>query len=231
MSFFLGEIAPLFTSLVPKLIKEGLVLAETETLKLIRDRRRMCVDYYQGEVLAKDGGEDDYLKNYFRVWNGELNEYEMPDGVILEHVPITKQLIDLKARVYLEQPERKVTGKKAPTGSNGQDKKPVKAEKYTDLLKRSGWFSTSKRIEQYTQLLGNMACGVFLDENTKLLQFLPILEHYPVFAEDDEIQIYPVGIFYPSALRTASGEQVWIYYDEDKKVKYSNEGNKIGEEP
>ncbi|HKZ42995.1 MAG TPA: hypothetical protein VJ044_18695, partial [Candidatus Hodarchaeales archaeon] len=165
------------------------------------------------------------------VWNGEQSKYEMPDGVILEHVPITKQLIDLKARVYLEQPERKVTGKKAPTGSNGQDKKPVKAEKYTDLLKRSGWFSTSKRIEQYTQLLGDMACGVFLDEQAKLLQFLPILEYYPVFAEDDEIQINPIGIFYPSALRTTSGEQIWIYYDAEKKVKYSNGGNKIGEEP
>jgi hypothetical protein len=193
------QFAPLFESQASKLVGENLRLAEWNTLKLQIERREMALDYYTNAVLAEDGGENRYLRDTFVV-NGEA-----PNVLILEHVPVTQQMIDAKARAYIIQPERNV-GK-------------TKAEKYTELLKRGGWFSTSKKVDALTQCLGDIAVQVCL--TPEKIPYFPIAtEYYPFFAEDDEIQTQPVGILYPTALRDKDGVVLWVFMDAEQKITF-----------
>lgn len=215
------QFPPLFESMAPKIVGRTLKLAEWETIQQMRAVREMCLDYYHDEVLSEDGGQDKYLKDFFRVWDGERNVWVDAKGVVLEHVPLTPQLINLKARIYAEQPERKIRVK---TG------KPKPAAKYEELLKRSGFPSTAKAIERYTQLLGDVAVGVFLDEETKFLRFIVAPEYYPLFEEDDPLQLEPTAVIYPTAQRTKSGEVVWVYMDAEVKLKLTPDGTQQGRE-
>jgi len=210
-------VAPLFESLTKDFVTRGLRLAEQQTERMFIDRRKQCLDYYLDHVLAEDGGQDKYLKSSCMVWNSEKNAMEIPNFVALEHVPVTKQMIDLKARIYMRQPERKVMKGEAL----------VDAEVYTKLLKDSGWNSFSKRLEQYTELLGDVACLVTLTQDGKKLQFTLLHEYYPIFADDDDMQIDPVGVIYPSAGREQDGSQVWSYWDEDLHIRYSAGGKEL----
>lgn len=208
--------SPIVQSKVEQTLSLALAQAEEATMNLLKGRRDMCRDFYHGDILVEDGGKDEYLKNFFGVYNGETGRWDYRSKLILEHVPLTEQLIDLKARNYREQPERKVDN--------------TEAEEYVDLLKRSGWFSSAKRVEQYMQLLHDIAVGVFLDEKTKLLQFVIIPEYIPVFAEDDPLALNPVAIIYPTAKRTKTGSVIYAYYDEEKHVELTKGGERLSEE-
>ena len=218
--FNLEPIAPLFRSIAGNDLSRALYLSEADALRKLQKARRECLDYYKDEVLLQYGGSDEYLKNFFRTFDQEHRKWDEPAklDLLLTHLPMTRQLVDLKGRIYGIQPERKV----------GKDR-PEKAEKYTDLLKRSGWFPFSKVAERYAQLLNDVAVGVFVKD--KLLQFVIIPEYYPVFSEDDEFQVEPAGIMYPTALRGKDGSQIWAYWDAEVNRKVDALGNVIEEKP
>jgi len=220
--FNFTPIAPLFRSVAGQDLSRALYLAESDTLQKIQQSRRECLDYYRNEVLAEHGGQDAYLKDFFRTFDHEKHAWDEPAKLdsLLSHVPITAQLVDLKSRIYLEQPERKVV----KAGS-----KPEVADKYTELLKKSGWFPFSKVVERHTQLLSDVAVGVFV-KNGKL-QFVLIPEYYPIFDEDDELQIEPTGVVYPTALRAKDGSQIWVHWDASEKRKIDALGNIVSTEP
>jgi len=218
--------SPLFTKLSKTLMDDNLRLAELATMKLIQSRRAMCLDFYHGRVLTQDGGLDAYLLEFFKTWNSETNAMELPQKLVLEHAPVTEQLIDMKSRLYSEQPVRKVMTKEG----DAKD-----AKDYTDLLERSKWFSISKRVDAYTQLLSQIALGVFVDTRedkaNPVLRFQVLTEYWPIYDDDDPVGIEPWGIIYPSALRVKSGStkgaQVWIRYDPEYITHYDPEGAEI----
>jgi hypothetical protein len=215
-----GDMRTIYSPIVQSTVESTLTLAlrqaEEATMDMLQARRDQCRDFYHNEVLLEDGGKDEYLKNFFGRYNGENGKWEYRAKLLLEHVPLTEQLIDLKAKNYREQPARIAEDKPA--------------EKYTDLLKRSGWFSTAKRIEQYMQLLSDVAVGVFLNEKTKLLQFAIIPSYIPIFAEDDPLAVDPVAIVYPTAKRTKTGNIIYAYYDADKYVELTKGGEIVSEQ-
>ena len=211
-----AAITPLFKSTVAETMKELLARAEMETMAEMVGRRNFCLDFYHNDVLAEDGGDDGYLKDYFG-YQKATGEMVYKKYLVLEHVPLTEQLIDLKARNYREQPSRLV----------GESE----AENYADLLRRSRWFSLSKRVEQYMQLLHDIAVGVFLAPDKQTLQFLVATEYYPIFDPEDPIGIDPIGIVYPTALRGSNGEVIYAYYDDEVYALTDKDGNTQTEEP
>lgn len=211
---------PLFETKAAEIVGTSVRMAELEAAQYRNDRRNECLDYYNNEILLEDGGADEYLKDYFRTWNGEKNIWEYPNFLILEHVPLTRQLVDAKARTYRDQPVRKYRKGEGEV---------QEADKYTQLLKSSGWFPMSKRVEQYTQLLGDVAVAVGLKDGKLYWQILT--EYYPFFAEDDEIQLEPVGVLYPTALRDDDSAQLWAYIDAEKKVLVNQLGQTVKDEP
>jgi hypothetical protein len=210
-----ASFAPIFQSKVEDTLRLALRAAEDQTIRMLFERRQFCLDYYHNEVRLEDGGVNAYLKNY----SGYVDKdgiWTYKNTLLLEHVNLTEQIIDLKSKNYSEQPLRLVDDEEA--------------EGYTDLLKRSKWFATSKRIEQYTNLLHDIAVGVFLDEKTKLLRFQVIPEYYPIFDEDDPIQTDPVAIIHPTAKRDArTGGVVWAYYDDKVTCDLNNMGEVVSE--
>lgn len=207
--------SPIIKSTARDTVKDALAAAEVASLKLLFAQRQFCMDYYHNEVLLEDGGADDYLKNYFGTVN-ENGKWVYLHNAMLEHIPVTEQLIDLKARNYINQPERKV-GDKA-------------AKNYTESLKKSGWFSTSKLVEQQTQLLHDIAVGVFVDEVTGLLKYQVITQYFPIFDEDDAFGIDPVAIIYPTAKRGTGGEVIYAYWDKDVFAEIEGEAFIVREE-
>lgn len=221
MSTAIAPASPMFTSIAAELVSQSVRMAEKESFQLLMARRKFCMDYYRDEVLAEDGGKDEYLKDLFTVFDKEQNKKVLPAHLVLEHIPLTKQIVDLKARIYKTQPERKVE-------ANGQVQK---AENYTELLKASRFFSFSKQLERYTELLCDVACGVALNAEKKLV-FTLCPEYYPFYADDDQLQLDPVAILYPSALRDRKdGSQVWVYWDKEVKITFNGMGAKQTEEP
>lgn len=208
---------PLIKSTVVETIKQTLREAEMSSFQLLRDSRQLCMDYYANEVLTENGGKDAYLRNHFRYWNGESGTWEGERAhPLYEHAPITEQLIDLKARNYIEQPKRKVNGKVA--------------DKYTGLLKASGFFPLSKRIEQQTQLLHDVAVGVFYNQEKKKLYFQIVRDYFPVFDEEDPLWIDPIAVIYPTTKRLNDGSVVYAYYDDEKFMEIDKFGRPQGEE-
>ena len=207
---------PIIQDTVQSTLRATLAQAERQTMDLLRLRRQMCLDFYHNEVLMEDGGKDEYLKNFFG-YRGKNGIWKYKSKLMLEHLPLTEQLIDLKARNYKEQPDRNVDGELA--------------ENYQKLLKASGWHTLSKRIEQYTQLLNDIAIGIFYDEKTQLLKFILITDYYPIFDYEDTVQIDPVAIVYPTAERNVNDYSVvYAYYDDEKYVKLTKDGQVLSEE-
>jgi len=207
--------SPIVKSTAEATVKEALAAAEASSLKMLFEQRQFCMDFYHNEVILEDGGSDNYLKNYFGTIN-ENGKWVYLHNAMLEHIPVTEQLIDLKARNYIVQPERRVGDKEA--------------KNYTESLKKSGWFSTSKLVEQQTQLLHDIAVGVFVDDETKLLKYQVITQYYPIFDEDDAFGIDPVAIIYPTAKRGKTGEIVYAYYDKEKVAEVEGEFFKVRDE-
>jgi hypothetical protein len=195
---------PLLRPTVEETLAKALADAERASFNLLKLRRQMCMDYYHNEVLLEDGGYDAYLKNMSGVLSKDGWIYK--NVLLLEHVNLTEQVIDLKSRIYREQPVRTVSGNEA--------------ENYTALLDSSGWQSISKRLEQYTNLLHDVACGVFYNKNTKRLQFQVVPEYIPIFDEEDDLQIDPVAIVCPTAKRDpVTGGVIWVYYDATQRAE------------
>ena len=85
---------PLIQSTVEETLVLALRAAEEESFNYLRDRRQFCMDFYHNEVLMEDGGDNSYLKNYFGYQNDQ-GTYTYREHLLLEHLPVTEQLIDL----------------------------------------------------------------------------------------------------------------------------------------
>jgi len=207
---------PLFQPQVKDTLKIVFEEAQAKSFDLLLERRQECMDYYHNEIQAQDGGDDNYLKNY-SGYVGRDGKITYKNFLLLEHANLTERVIDLKSRTFREQPIRLIDGEEAVN--------------YTEALEASRWFAMSKRVEAYMNLLHDVAVGVFYDKVKKRLSYLLVPEYYPVFDENDPLQIDPVAIVYPTAKRDDIGSVVYAYYDMARHAELTNDGKIMLEEP
>lgn len=208
--------APIFRSTVDETLRAVLSEAQRTSFELLRERRGMCLDYYHNEIQVRDGGKDEYLKHY-SGYRDEANVWTFKNVQLLEHLNLTERVIDLKSRTYREQPTRLVEGEEAV--------------EYAALLEKSRWFAISKRVEAYTNLLHDVAVGVFYNPNKEKWTYAVITDYYPVFDEEDPLQIDPVAIVYPTAKRSDDGSVIYAYYDATTHVEMTSDYAIVSEEP
>lgn len=203
--------SPIMRSTVESTLTMALKEAEVASEDIFRDRRRMCLDFYQNRVIREDGGEDGYLKEFFAV-RDERNQVEYPEFLGLEHVKLTEKIVNKKAKVYKTQPHRLVDGK------------PAKA--YQELLKISGWHTQSKMIDRLTWLLSDIAVGIFQDPlDEERLIFRTYTDFIPLFDPRDILS--PVAVIVKTGWEGTSGEPVWAYYDDERVMLADNAGTPV----
>jgi hypothetical protein len=165
--------------------------------------RQQLIDFYMSQQTDKDS----YLKDYFKRKNADGTP-GYPENLVLTQLNITSKIIDKKAKCYQSQPVRMIDGSVD--------------EEYNKLLLDGGIKSTSKQMDVFTWLLGDV-CTIFIaDAKTKKLKFLNPPYYIPVFDKMDNIN--PVGVMYPCGLIDASGKNVegWVYWDAEKYLLYDS---------
>jgi hypothetical protein len=173
-----------------------------------QQNRQQLLDFY----MSQQYDQLSYLKSYFERKNPD-GTTGYPHNLILTQLNITSKIIDKKAKCYQSQPVRMIDG------SVNED--------YNQLLLDGGIKSTSKQMDAFTWLLGDV-CTIFIaDADTKKLKFLNPPYYIPVFDKMDNIN--PVGVMYPCGLIDSSGKNVegWVYWDAEKYVLYDSTWNVI----
>jgi len=202
---------PLIDSQVERALSMALRQAQDKSEEIFRDRRRMCLDFYMDRVLKEDNGSDSYIKEAFGVLD-ENENLEYPSFLGLEHVPMTRKIVNKKAKVYKVQPIRKVKGEEA--------------EGYSDLLYRSRFPSISKKIDQLTYLLNDTCVGLFVDPDMNdRVRFRLYNDFVPLFGPDDPFN--PKAVVVLTGWEAKGGKEVWAYYDEEKRILVDREGNRV----
>ena len=204
----MGSFNPLIQSTVVDTLRLALRQAEDKSDEIFRVRRRTCVDYYFGRVLAEDNGDDAYIKESFRVLN-EKGTWEYPEFLGLEHIPLTRKIVNKKAKVYKTQPVRRVNGNVA--------------EQYAALLAASNWSAFSKKVDQLSYLLNDLCVGVFVTPDKQRLLPRIYTEFIPLFDVQDPFT--PVAVVFPTSWTDSKGSQVWAYYDSEQMSLADAEGN------
>lgn len=166
------------------------------------------------EIESKRTTERYNMMNYYEGMCSEMEQdiRKYFDSDSLRQTPImveslTQKLINARAIVYKQAPERQVD---------------IRYNDYLDDLD-----SAMLRFERMTYLLGTTAMKSRWNEESQTLDYVPLVEFYPIFEQYHE---EPVGVFYPLYNYSSSldrRDQMFAYWSNNEHFIVNGKGQVI----
>ena len=185
---------------------------------IIQDKTRGSVlgaiQRQMNEIESKRTRERYNMMNYYEGLSSEMESdiRKYFDSDSLRQTPImteslTSKLVNARAIVYKQAPERQVD------------------ERYNDYI--GDLDSAMLRFERMCYLLGSVAMKSRWNEEQQKIDYVPLVEFYPVFEPYHE---EPTGVFYPlynHSKKLDRREQLFAYWSDEEHFVVNGKGNVV----